>query len=183
MRWVSHMSKRSPKHPVYGPPEVIKGNGVKYWAEHYGSPRRYDAADGSKILTQKTTYFLSINLSSRCRQLTDLPSQQSNALLSPYPIPQNKLWLTQKWHAESNDAKVLVWTWTKFSYIDLTSRNQYMTCFGHVPGQRRPYYRLISDILCLIKTKHAEDHKVKILARTGTYFSNIDLTSRHHYVK
>ena len=90
-----------------------------------------------------------------------------------------------KSHAESGDTKILVRTLTYFSNIDLTSRNHYVTSFGRILGQRRPSrlpYSILHSRLWLTHKNHAESVDAKILAWTGNYFSNIDLTSRNHYV-
>ena len=178
------MSTRSPSHPALDLQRSFKGIGSNTVQRIVAHQRSCDAADGAKILTRKKTYFSSINLTSRHRQLFDLPSQQSNALLSRYPIPQTKLWLTQKSQAESNDAKILVWTWTNFLYRFDVQKSLHDLFRSHIRTVRSLAQPIIDlhSILWLTQTNRAESHIVKILARTGTYFSDIDFTSGHHYV-
>ena len=79
------------------------------------------ATDDAKILARTWTYFSDINLTSRRHHLINLPSQQSDALFSPYSTLHSKLWFIHKSPAESGYTKILVRTLTYFSNIDLTS--------------------------------------------------------------
>ena len=89
MRSVSHMPTRSLSHPALGLQRLFKVIGSNIEQQIIAHQRSCDAADDAKILTRKKAYFPSINLTSRHCHLFDLPIQQSNAFLSPYPIPQN----------------------------------------------------------------------------------------------
>ena len=145
-----------------------------------------DAADDAKMFTQKCAYFPYIDLTSRRHHLTHLPSQQSDALVSPYSTFHDKLWLIQKCHAESGDTKILMRTWLTFStsiwHLETTTSPLSVTSRVSDLYPQTSLYSVLRSILRLTQKNHAESDDAKILAWTGVYFSDIDLTSRNHHV-
>ena len=93
----------------------------KLWLIH----KSHDESVDIKMLVLTLIFFSNINLTSRNHYMISFG--RISGQTSPYSILQTRLWLTQKNHAESDDAKILSRTGPYFSNIGFTSRTHYVT--------------------------------------------------------